>query len=419
MRDVRDYAVVTAAYWAFTLTDGALRMLVLLHLHDQGYSPLQLAALFLFYEFFGVVTNLTGGWLGARFGLTRCLRAGLLLQIVAVGALAWFADSLTIPLVIGAQALSGIAKDLTKMASKSYVKLVVARGDTAGLMRWVAVLTGSKNTLKGVGFFLGAALLASVGFLGACQAMIAVLVLALGASLLLPGVAGRAAGVVPFRSVFSDDPRVNHLSLARFFLFGSRDAWFVIALPLFLQSALGWDFYRVGGFMALWVIGYGFVQASAPRFTGARRSDGTRGRHPPDARTLARVTAALLAPLVGLAAALHFDLAAGPAVIVGLAVFGVLFAADSAVHSYLVVHYAEEERVSLAVGFYYTANAAGRLVGTLISGAAYQLAGGGTTGLVACIGASAVLVVASRLACGPLVRAESAHQARATSVGSG
>lgn len=403
MRDLRDYGVVTGAYWAFTLTDGALRMLVLLHLHTQGFTPLQLAALFLGYEFFGVATNLTGGWLGARVGLTRCLQLGLVLQVLAIGVLDWQANALTVPLVVGAQALSGVAKDLTKMSSKSYVKLVVAEGDASGLMRWVAILTGSKNTLKGVGFFLGAAALAAVGFRGACHIMIVGLLVSLGPSLLLPARAGKAKSSLPFRSVFSKDPRINWLSLARFFLFGSRDAWFVIGLPLFLAEALSWDFHEVGGFMALWVIGYGFVQASAPKFTGAR---GETGRHPPDAGRMAWITGLLLLPLGGLLVGLHTDAPADVTVIVGLALFGAVFAACSAVHSYLVVHYADGEKVSLAVGFYYTANAAGRLIGTAISGAAYQFAGAGRSGLVACLASACVLVVASWIVCGPLVRAE-------------
>ena len=69
------YLVITGNYWAFTLTDGALRMLVVLHFHQLGYSPLQVAMLFLFYEVFGVVTNLVGGWLGGK--MVYELRAGV------------------------------------------------------------------------------------------------------------------------------------------------------------------------------------------------------------------------------------------------------------------------------------------------------------------------------------------------------
>ena len=81
------YMAVTAAYWAFMLTDGALRMLVLLHFHTLGFSPVHLAYLFLLYEFMGVVTNLAAGWIAARFWLTTTLYAGLGFQIAALVAL--------------------------------------------------------------------------------------------------------------------------------------------------------------------------------------------------------------------------------------------------------------------------------------------------------------------------------------------
>jgi len=405
MRSVREYAVVTGAYWVFTVTDGALRMLVLLYLHGKGYTPIEIASMFLFYEFFCVLTNMVGGWVGARVGLTSTLFAGLALQIIAVGGMmvpfAW----LTVPYVMAAQALSGIAKDLTKMSSKSYVKLVVKRGDTKKLMKWVSLLTGSKNTLKGVGFFVGAALLALVGFRAACAIMTAMLAVTLvGSTLLLPWGAGTAKGKPKFSSVFSQDSRINWLSGARFFLFGSRDVWFVLALPIFLGSSLRWTTYEVGAFLALWVIGYGFVQGMAPRFTGAR--DGQGGHIAPDAGRLAGWTAALLLPLVALVVALQLEAPPGPSLIIGLAIFGAVFAANSAVHSYLVVHYADEGKVSLAVGFYYMANAAGRLVGTLLSGVVFQWAGQGRTGLVACLVTSIVLVTASRALCTPLQRSE-------------
>lgn len=410
MRSVREYAVVTGAYWVFTITDGALRMLVLLYLHGKGYTPIQIASMFLFYEFLCVVTNMVGGWIGARIGLTSTLFAGLALQIVAVGGMMVPEAWLTVPYVMAAQGLSGIAKDLTKMSSKSYVKLVVKHGDTRTLMKWVSLLTGSKNTLKGVGFFVGAALLSLVGFRVACGGMTAALAITLVAStVLLPWGAGSAAGKPKFSSMFSQDPRVNWLSGARFFLFGSRDVWFVLALPIFLGSSLDWTTYEVGAFLALWVIGYGFVQASAPRFTGTR--DGQGGRVAPDAGRLAGWTSALLLPLVALVAALLLEAPPGPSLIVGLAIFGVVFAANSAVHSYLVVHYAEEGKVSLAVGFYYMANAAGRLLGTMLSGAVFQWAGQGRSGLVSCLVTSIVLVAASRVLCTPLQCSEaSAHR---------
>jgi len=399
MGKVRDYTTVTGAYWAFTLTDGALRMLVLLWLHELGRSPLEIASLFLLYEFFGVVTNAVGGWLGARFGLRATLLSGLSLQVVSFALLAWQAATLSVPVVLAAQGLSGIAKDLTKMSSKSYVKLVVPAGDAGGLMKWVAWLTGSKNTLKGLGFFLGGGLLASLGFEHTCLALASGLALALLASaLLLPPAAGRSGARVELKHLLSKDPRVNWLSAARLFLFGSRDIWFVLALPVFLASVLGLTHAEVGGALALWVIGYGLVQAAAPKLLRRRRWGNARG--------VGLTTALLLLPLGGMAAALGAGWPTGPTLLVGLGAYGVLFAVDSALHSYLIVAYAEAEKVSLNVGFYYSANAAGRLVGTLLSGLLFQLAGQGLAGLMTCVAGSAAFVAVSAALCVPLRSSE-------------
>ncbi|MFZ2289845.1 MAG: organoarsenical effux MFS transporter ArsJ, partial [Halopseudomonas yangmingensis] len=269
--EVRQYLLVTGNYWAFTLTDGALRMLVVLHFHGLGYSPLQIAALFLFYEIFGVVTNLLGGWLGARLGLNRTMNIGLALQVAALLMLTVPAALLTVPWVMAAQALSGIAKDLNKMSAKSAIKLLVPDTQQGTLYQWVAVLTGSKNALKGVGFFLGGLLLALLGFAGAVLAMAALLALIWVASLLLlKKDLGKASRKPKFRDLLSKSRAVNILSGARLFLFGARDVWFVVALPVFLASSLGWDFWQVGGFLALWVIGYGILQSLAPWVTGKR-----------------------------------------------------------------------------------------------------------------------------------------------------
>ncbi|MFT7671422.1 MAG: MFS family permease [Planctomycetota bacterium] len=405
MRNLRDYAVITGTYWVFTLTDGALRMLMLLHLHQLGCAPLEIASLFLFYEFFGIVTNLFGGWIGARHGLKLTLFAGVALQILACLLLAARVESLSIPLFMVAQAMSGTAKDLTKMTSKSYVKLVAPPGDPHGLMRWVAVLTGSKNMLKGIGFFLGGLLLSTVGFSGACLGMAAALGLSLViASALLPRAAGRSVNKVHLKELISRDSKVNWLSASRLFLFGSRDIWFVLALPIFLSSQLGWTHPQVGAFLATWVIGYGIVQALAPAYVGGK--SGVPDRPAPNARKLSHWTAALLLPLAGILAGLLTG--AGPlaTLAIGLIVFGVIFATGSSMHSYLIVAYADDDRVSLSVGFYYMANAAGRLVGTVLSGALFQAAGEGTNGLLLCIAGSLLFVVVSALLCVPLRRAE-------------
>jgi len=412
MQSVRDYATVTASYWVFTLTDGALRMLVLLFLHEQGYTPLSIASLFLFYELFGVITNFVGGWLGARFGLKATLFAGLSFQIVACGMLTVDTSLLTLSYLLVAQGLSGVAKDLTKMSSKSYIKLVVPESDSRGLMKWVALLTGSKNTLKGVGFFLGGILLSSFGLQTSCLAMAAALVLVLIASvILLPRAPGKSDTELSLGNLIPRDARINWLSAARLFLFGSRDIWFVLALPIFLASTLGWTHANVGAFLAVWIIGYGFVQAAAPSFVGQRRGG---IRSVADAGALARWTAMLVLPLAAIGAALHLELDPATTLIIGLAVFGIVFAANSAIHSYLIIAYAEGDRVALRVGFYYMSNALGRLTGTLLSGWIFQAAGQGQAGLVACLGASILFVVLSTALCIPLRRAEQARLAAST-----
>jgi MFS family permease len=403
MRNVRDYTTITLTYWVFTLTDGALRMLVLLWLHELGRSPLEIASLFLLYEFFGVVTNFVGGWLGARFGLKSTLFSGLALQVLSFSLLAAQATALSIPIVLLAQGLSGIAKDLTKMSSKSYIKLVVPDSDQRGLMRWVALLTGSKNTLKGAGFFLGGFLLATLGFEQTCQSLAALLALALIISAtLLPRAAGRATTKVSLSHVLSNDPRVNWLSAARLFLFGSRDIWFVLALPVFLSSALGFSHSEVGGALALWVIGYGVVQAAAPRLL----RQGPVGGPATDGARVGLTTLSLILPLGGIAGALSLGLDPGLSLLVGLTAFGVLFALDSAMHSYLIVAYADRDKVALNVGFYYMANATGRLAGTLLSGVLFQATGQGQRGLIVCLVGSIVFVLASSALCLPLRAAE-------------
>jgi predicted MFS family arabinose efflux permease len=385
--EVRQYLLVTGNYWAFTLTDGALRMLVVLHFHQLGYSPLQIAALFLFYEIFGVITNLVGGYLGARLGLNRTMTIGLGLQVAALLMLTVPAAWLTIPWVMGAQALSGIAKDLNKMSAKSSIKLLVPDNQQGTLYKWVAILTGSKNALKGVGFFLGGALLALLGFTGAVLLMAAALALIWLASLvLLKKDLGKAKAKLKFRDILSKSRAINFLSAARLFLFGARDVWFVVALPVYLSSVFGWDFWQVGGFLAAWVIGYGLVQSMAPAITGK-----AQGRLP-DGR-VAFVWALLLAGLpAAIALGLGSSLSAQAVLIGGLLLFGALFAVNSSLHSYLIVSYAKEDGVSLDVGFYYMSNALGRLTGTLLSGWVYQ-----NYGLEACLWISSVFVLLAAL----------------------
>jgi predicted MFS family arabinose efflux permease len=370
MSGVRQYAIVTGAYWSFTLTDGALRLIVLLHFHELGYTPIQLASLFLLYEFFGIVTNLFGGWLAARTGMRLTLVAGLALQATALVLLAGlqreWAVGVSVAYVMACQALSGIAKDLTKMSAKSAIKSLVP--GEGRLFTWVALLTGSKNALKGIGFFVGAALLAGAGFRGSLLIMAALVAAVLAGVLVsLPGGIGKAKTRVPFSGVFSKTPAINRLSAARLFLFAARDVWFVVSVPIFLTSVLGWSFMQVGGFLALWVIGYGAVQAGAPRILAGLTDAPGRGTALALAVTLAIVTAAIPLALRAWPPA--------PVMLVGLGIFGVVFALNSSVHSYLILAYSDMDKVALNVGFYYMANAGGRLFGTLLSGLTYQYGG--------------------------------------------
>jgi len=392
MASMRDYGTVTAAYWAFTLTDGALRMLVLLHFHQLGYTPFDIAILFLLYEAMGIVTNFLGGWIGSRFGLRIILFSGLAVQIVALMMLSlvdptWVA-AFSVGYVMISQALSGIAKDLTKMSSKSAVKLVVSAADHGGLFKWVAVLTGSKNALKGVGFFLGGLLLQFFGFQPSLWAMAGMLVLALIVTfMMVTADLGRAKEKIARRDLFSKTREINFLSAARIFLFASRDVWFVVGVPIFLYEQLGWRFDQVGGFMAVWVVGYGIVQAIAPKLLGGNAANSAARL----AKTWALVL--LLIPTliaIGLIPNGPFQIPAGFDAFVlvgGLLVFGVVFAINSSLHSYLIVAFSDADKVAMNVGFYYMANAVGRFGGTLLSGYLYQL-----HGLTGVLYASSVLI---------------------------
>tara|TARA_Y100000814_G_scaffold280779_1_gene244431 strand:- start:37 stop:1266 length:1230 start_codon:yes stop_codon:yes gene_type:complete len=390
MVDIKHYLVVTTAYWGFTLTDGALRMLVLLHFHTLGYTPLELAFLFLLYEFFGVVTNLLAGWIGSQFGLKLTLYSGLGIQVFALWMLSmldptWEKVSAVL-FVIAAQGLSGIAKDLTKTSSKSAIKLMIPSDAHSTLFKWVALLTGSKNALKGIGFFMGTALLTSLGFEQALWAMAASLFVILFASCsLLPSGIGRAKAKVKFTKLLSKTRAINLLSAARFFLFGARDVWFVVGVPIFLHEVIGWGFMQVGTFMACWVIGYGCVQALAPKVI--RRSDDGRSHETRAAQWWAFILAAI--PIT-IAALVEGNVAPSVTIVVGLAFFGIIFAINSSVHSYLILSFSDAEKVALNVGFYYMANAAGRLVGCLLSGLSYQF-----WGLTGCLITASTMVLAA------------------------
>ncbi|NJR39636.1 MAG: organoarsenical effux MFS transporter ArsJ [Leptolyngbyaceae cyanobacterium CSU_1_4] len=385
----KNYILVTLTYWGFTLTDGALRMLVLLYFNNIGYTPIQIASLFLFYEIFGVITNFLGGWIGSQLGLKVTLYTGLGLQIFSLVMLSLlnpgWAQWLAVFYVMVAQAFSGIAKDLTKMSTKSAIRLVVPQDAQSALFKWVAILTGSKNALKGVGFFLGSALLALFGFINSLWIMAAGLALLMFTGLFLPKGMGKIKAKVKFTQLFSKSREINILSAARFFLFGSRDVWFVVGLPVFLRSVLGWSFYQVGGFLACWVIGYGLIQTLAPTLI---RQFGSG--HPPQSKTVRFWTSLLTAVPASIAIALQSNIPASGAIVGGLLIFGIVFAFNSAVHSYLVLAFTDDDKVALNVGFYYMANSGGRLAGTVLSGLVYQF-----YGLVGCLWISTLMVLAA------------------------
>ena len=402
------YIAVTAAYWAFMLTDGALRMLVLLHFHTLGFSPVQLAYLFVLYEIAGMVTNLCAGWIAARFGLTSTLYAGLGLQVLALLAMAQLDPTgvvgASVVYVMLVQGASGMAKDLAKMSSKSAVKLLAPSGD-GGLFRWVAILTGSKNMVKGLGFLMGATLLATLGFVWSVLGMAAILVVILLAVLIaMPAGLPKGRKGVKFSEVFSKSANVNWLSAARVFLFGARDVWFVVGIPIYFYAVLSdgttagnrTAFFLIGTFMALWVILYGLIQANAPRILRAR----TR---PTDelikaARGWAWSLAAVPAILTGIAIiAGEPQLWLTISLVAGLLIFGIVFAVNSSLHSYLILSFTKAERVTMDVGFYYMANAAGRLAGTLLSGITYQIGG-----LPLMLGVAAFMVALSAMMVGLL-----------------
>jgi MFS family permease len=400
LSNIQQYSVVTANYWAFTLTDGALRLLVVGHFHELGYTTLQIALLFLFYEFFGIITNLYGGWIGARYGLRLTLWIGTILQIIALFMLIPVKEDwpiiFSVVYVMVAQAVSGIAKDLNKMSAKSAVKTVVPEtndGNDTGqkqLFKWVAILTGSKNALKGVGFFLGGLLYKLFGFNNAVGIMGFGLCLAFLLTLILPGEIGKMKTKPAFNDLFSKSNAINILSAARFFLFGARDVWFVVALPVFLDMAFGWDYMEIGLFLGAWVIGYGIVQASAPairKIWGQKES--------PDRKAIQFWSAVLMVIPSLIGVALWRESSPSIAIILGLTIFGFVFAMNSSTHSYMILAYSDNEKVSLNVGFYYMANAAGRLIGTLLSGLLFMSGRNASVGLQYCLYFSSLLIFLS------------------------
>jgi MFS transporter, APGE family, 1-arseno-3-phosphoglycerate exporter len=407
MSTARNYVIVTASYWGFTLVDGALRMLVLLHFFRLGYTPFTLAFLFLLYEAAGIAANISGGWFASRFGIPRMLAVGQLLQIAGLVMLSlldptWTAAA-SVAWVVAAQGIAGVAKDITKTASKSAIKATSSEG-SGQLFRWVAWFTGSKNAMKGIGFFFGGVLLEWAGFQHALWLMAALLTVVFIAGVcLLPPQLGKAKSSKTMRELFAKSRGVNLLAAARVFMFGARDVWFVVGLPVFLY-ANGWHFMEVAGFVALWTIGYGGIQAIAPSLV--RRSPDGLSREIPAARLWGGILAAVPAVLAVIAATpgvSHLSLI----VVVGLALFGLPFAVNSSLHSYLILAYAGSEKAAEDVGFYYAANAAGRLLGIVLSGALYQI-----DGITLCLIGSAAMLATCWLITFALPLGESPSAAR-------
>jgi predicted MFS family arabinose efflux permease len=259
------------------------------------------------------------------------------------------------------------------------------------LFKWVAILTGSKNALKGIGFFLGAVLLSIWGFSGAILSMFVLLVATLVCSLfLLSENLGQSKQKAKFSQLLSKSPAINALSFSRLFLFASRDVWFVVALPVFLSQYWSWSPAMVGGFFATWVIAYGLVQTLTPVIT---RRNLPNGKLSAQWVFALAVIPAMLTLLVSDASSNNatFNLA----FIIGLFIFGAIFAVNSSIHSYLIVRLAAHDGTSLDVGFYYMANAAGRLLGTVLSGAVFQW-----YGLEACLWVSSAFLLIAAFAVG-------------------
>ena len=375
---IKDYITVTLNYWVFTFTDGALRIIVLLHFYKEGFSPFLIALLFLSYEFAGVFTNLIGGWLSTNYGIKRMLGVGLVIQSLGLVCLsvvntAWGTVIATV-WILFCQGLCGVAKDFTKTASKSAIKLTSDKlegieSKDSRLFRWVAWFTGSKNAMKGIGFLGGGLLLTVFGFQNSLWLMAFLIVLIFIFTMAqLPEMFGKKKASKTIKSFFSKNKVVNNLALIRIFLFGARDVWFVVALPVFLYSS-GWTFIQVSGLMAFWTIFYGFIQAVTPKIIPESES-----------RVIGKRLRNWMFGLSVIPVILYFVVVSETPfsvayVIFGLFLFALLFAINSSFQSFLIVEYSSQDKTAEDIGFYYSANAIGRFVGTLLSGYLFQLGG--------------------------------------------
>ena len=145
---------------------------------------------------------------------------------------------------------------------------------------------------------------------------------------------------------------------------------------------MGWSSISVSTFLAAWVIGYGLVQAIAPKITNMLVQKGV-----PDGRAALLWGLPLVIVPVAMVVGLQQRSDPTTVIVFGLACFALVFAMNSALHSFLITSYANSDGVSLDVGFYYTANAVGRCL-------ALSARGGfiGLLGLAACLSVSALFL---------------------------
>jgi len=400
---VHNLYVTVWSFNLFTITDGAIRSIILLYANKLGFNAILIAVMFSMYELAGVFTNLFGGVIATRYGLKFTLLCSLVCQVVGLGLLLTiepiFGDLETMTNKGGAtafitfcQALSGIAKDLMKLSCKSMPKLVSKPGDDDKLFVLVAWVTGLKNSFKGFGSIVGAILINFTSLVTSVCVLLGIIGLIVPAPILYMD---KFLGMNKKNAVFNlkvlqKGRDVNVLSLARFFLFGARDIWYEIAAPLFLSQALLWSDWTVGLFLGGYTIVYGFFQTSVSKLFKKSSKENLSSLAkvfnglPPvsQVKNWAYGTAAQLVVWSCILYPLYRHLintgnsdgalwGINIVFVFGVLCFAILFAVNSAVHSYFIVRYAGKDKLAMDMGFYYMANAGGRLVGTLLSGVIY------------------------------------------------
>lgn len=411
---MRAFASVSLCYLLFTTTDGALRMVVLFYAFTLGFSAWDVALMFSLYELAGIATNLLAGVAGARWGIKSTLLVGLGVQLAGISMLFGFNIAWTDPgarwkalaWVAVANGVGGIAKDLVKLGGKTVSKLVTPDEKQSRLFAVVAWLTGMKNSMKGVGYFVGAASL-SVSLEFALGLNLALICIAIPIALFgLPRDVGKARSRnLSLRAILIPARNVQRLSFARAFLFGSRDLWFEVVLPFYLRDVargLGWSRFAAGAFLAAFIIIYGQIQTATPRYVLSPLCQEPANKL---VQTLwnSVLTAVPLVLAVLFTSSDAFREHRVPemtgAICALLACFCIVFAVNSSIHSYLIVRYSAGDKVAADIGFYYMSNAAGRFVGTLVSGALYEWSAGAdkTRAMGWCFVASTAFCAASAL----------------------